>query len=882
MAAVPSQDLLSRLWGAAKSAGGNLASVPEQIKNFPQDIRQLANDPKRIGELSRQAALSVGPGIMAGENAVGAPLASLRLGRAMEAAGHSPEEIWSSTKTFKDVDGNWKWEIPDDTSSLRSTEGARAAKIARGGHPMDAYQAQDALDHPALWDAYPGLAKTEIKVIPQDRPGDLAAGTYFAPPTAVGKESIELKPYADAEDQTIHSTLLHELNHGVQAREGFARGGSPSQFLPPTFQADVAATNEFLNSHQDLFAKVGIDQGVLESGLAKLRAGQRGSLTDGEFDSLQRYTALPSGVVGPYNKALRKADELQQQQDAAFKQYNSLAGENSSKNVQERFESGNYETPPWQMPGYPQGPQLLKDNSPWPQGRQMALPEPGPSHTLQPVDHDPWLHEATPVEHDPFAAGEPGPAAAKDLKSAAQAGINGDTLLGHLTPGDTIVSAEKLANPEVARDFQAFAQKHGINLSRFTAGADNSLNPTTGLPQFDDEGGGGGDAGGGDGGGGDAGGDGSGGDASAGGGGEGGYDTGDASAAGGDANSGATGNGGNIGNPDAAATEAAQAAAGNSAGLGEGDIGAPGTGTGVGGTYGFGTAADNPELGAGKAIGAGNPNSSLDAANDAQTNQGFFGGIIDSIAHSFGFSNVTDFNSTTGQFGNGYTFDAGKLAGNVGDLALGALPGMGLIEALSKGVTGQGLVGNLGGLISGDGISLNGPLGGLFGGGRIGGGPTASGSGVGIGTSDVGIQGIGGLGNGTGTGVGSSTGNGGGGGNLGGQGGTNVTASGATGINQFLNYLSGGKSPANLAPTGQGLTGANSQLSGLAALIAALGGTGASGVLQQPTTAPTGAQASTLDAQAGLALGGLGLVDPGFLGLGTPNANGLYGSSNSG
>lgn len=197
-----------------------------------------------------------------------------------------------------------------------------------------------------------------------------------------------------------------------------------------------------------------------------------------------------------------------------------------------------------------------------------------------------------PVDFDPFS---------RDDNQLAKAGINGDTKLIHSTPGDVTIPAER-RNQVVDDQLNRIL---GGDLGRFTVGhPDNSLNPTTGLIQFEDVGGEGGgdhDTGGPDGssGGGDTA------------GGVGGGDTTGGGTFGGD--NGYSGNAGNIGTSSTGGvgSETSVDAAANP--------GAPDTGTEPATTSaGSETAADA----------AANPDN---ANTGTQPSVGFFGGILNGI-----------------------------------------------------------------------------------------------------------------------------------------------------------------------------------------------------------------------------------------------------------
>lgn len=689
MAAAPPK-ILDSLWALARQAGENLADLPRQVQNYPADLRSLANDPERLREAATTGALAFGPGIMAGKSAIGAPLARLTDAQKLETLGTSRENIWQMTGWFKDVDGGWKYEINDAKSQLRDRTGAETARTARGGDPLGPFQARDVLDHPETWKAYPGLSRAPVIFSPGRESSAMTAGAYSRPNSGWGmSEGISLQPGGNSTDLGIHSTLLHELNHGVQFREGFARGGSPQEFLPQDFQTQVKQVNDFLNSHDGLFESAGIDQGALEAGLRKLRTGGAPSdLTWHESNAVQNYMTLSPEITRPYNQSLVKADELQAQSTAAHEQYNNLAGEVSSRNVQERFEQNDYQRAPWQTTGYPQGPQLVRQQpKEFPRGNLQMSPG---SHMLESVEHDPWQHQATPIDHDPFDAGAAAPSPGPELVQAAKDGKAGDSLLGHLTPGDTVFSAEKLArHPELRTELDTLAARYGIDLSRFTAGGPApSLNPTTGLQQFEDVGGEGssGDSGGG----GDFGGAG---------------DSGDSSGGGSDV-SGPAASGDSIGNPDAAAVEAAQASgvsgleqsssAGNSIGnpdaavveqqqaAGNTSLAQAGPAT-IGGSYGLGVAG---QLGlSALGFGLGLPGLSTVANTGLQVSQ------ANADLARFGAADLTGRQVASGALNNATSIPGGSLVGLGGGLLGTSINDSAVnnaASALGVGLPGQG------------------------------------------------------------------------------------------------------------------------------------------------------------------------------------------------
>lgn len=81
----------------------------------------------------------------------------------------------------------------------------------------------DILHHPELFKAYPDLEKIPLYPLSKeykDRPG--VAGVF-------NDQGIQLAPM---KEDKLRDTLLHELQHGIQRREGFARGGDRMDYMP--------------------------------------------------------------------------------------------------------------------------------------------------------------------------------------------------------------------------------------------------------------------------------------------------------------------------------------------------------------------------------------------------------------------------------------------------------------------------------------------------------------------------------------------------------------------------------------------------------------------------------------------------------------------------
>jgi len=81
------------------------------------------------------------------------------------------------------------------------------------------------LDHPDLFEAYPGLADVMVQIMKDP----LASASY--------REMECRTKVIRLTRSTQMQTLLHEIQHGIQSIEGFAQGGTVGMFNLPHAQA---------------------------------------------------------------------------------------------------------------------------------------------------------------------------------------------------------------------------------------------------------------------------------------------------------------------------------------------------------------------------------------------------------------------------------------------------------------------------------------------------------------------------------------------------------------------------------------------------------------------------------------------------------------------
>lgn len=142
---------------------------------------------------------------MAGEHAKTAALDKLEQAKAM-AGDKTPEDIYKATGWFKGQDGKWRFEIPDNLEAI-SLDKLLNDKRAKLG---------EIYDNPQLFEAYPDLKDVPVRIEEIEKGFN---GFAYADAITI---SASLK-----NDNEAKSILVHEIQHLIQKREGFARGGGP-------------------------------------------------------------------------------------------------------------------------------------------------------------------------------------------------------------------------------------------------------------------------------------------------------------------------------------------------------------------------------------------------------------------------------------------------------------------------------------------------------------------------------------------------------------------------------------------------------------------------------------------------------------------------------
>jgi len=142
------------------------------------------------------------------------------IARDMEQAGHTPEEILQKTGWFRGADNRQRYEINDQNAHMK-IHMSEILESKPMGKTAGNYVLGDILHHPELYKAYPELE--QMPFVKQKGLFD----TWNSLQGWRGKNEIGLTPYAI----DPLNTLLHEPQHFIQEKEGFAQGGNANSVL---------------------------------------------------------------------------------------------------------------------------------------------------------------------------------------------------------------------------------------------------------------------------------------------------------------------------------------------------------------------------------------------------------------------------------------------------------------------------------------------------------------------------------------------------------------------------------------------------------------------------------------------------------------------------
>lgn len=216
-------------------------------------------------------------GLFLGEKAQTINLVNFRKAKSMADKGVAKEKVRLATGFFQGEDGAWRWEMSDKDYTPNLSVLRMQGQTTLG----------EMIDHKPLFDAYPELRGLRVKAESMES----STAASFNPDDLIIRINQDL---IRSDPDTIKGSVLHEIQHWIQYKEGFATGSN--------------------------FRRVMDEYPVeFEQELAKIKSRVK-------FDSLAPWEQASIG-----SKA-----EL----EAAFNTYKRLAGETEARDVTKRWING--------------------------------------------------------------------------------------------------------------------------------------------------------------------------------------------------------------------------------------------------------------------------------------------------------------------------------------------------------------------------------------------------------------------------------------------------------------------------------------------------------------------------------------------------------------
>jgi len=385
---------LQDVWDAAKAvrdtSGTGLGPMPRPSQYSPEMFEQIlghgmagaltgitGNIPRLM---AKPPAGTIDFGIFGGRRGAETlaakgeprPLQAMDLLEQMEKAGASREEIWQATgevlkdtpyiAAFRGVDKMPKFEIPDNgdyregtgalyrPGKLRSEildQGASKEGIAASGFQGNLDQV---LEHKPLYDAYPALARTAWASVPAEKMIQPAGGVWMGQGRGM-QVNANISPAL----KSGKSVTLHEVQHGVQDVEGFAKGANPEMF-----KHDVDAAQKYLLAIEDArFVQGKAREWGVSPDEAVARIEEQYGRKPG-LDAYKKYVGQDDATLTRWADSFRRRiNEARDPQGT----YHRQAGEAEARAVQSRMDLSPEERlarPPWLDYDVPESQQIVR------------------------------------------------------------------------------------------------------------------------------------------------------------------------------------------------------------------------------------------------------------------------------------------------------------------------------------------------------------------------------------------------------------------------------------------------------------------------------------------------------------------------------------------
>lgn len=251
--------------------------------------------------------------------------------------GATPNQIFQAGQgLFKGPDGNWRRMTSDiamEDKFIKRIDEIGGGTILSGDYSLPALY-----ENKALFEAYPQLKDVKVTfdpTLPANKHGS------FSPQT----KTLTLNPNKPA--QTMHETLVHEIQHGIQGMEGWQQGGNAFAMLPENAKMASSKADEALMKIKDRMATVSQETGIPRekiSAAARFFAAKKVGANPSreEINAAAELANAPQSVKAIIEDSTHYANiqnKLFEYKDDAYRHYTKLQGEAEAREVERQLQA---------------------------------------------------------------------------------------------------------------------------------------------------------------------------------------------------------------------------------------------------------------------------------------------------------------------------------------------------------------------------------------------------------------------------------------------------------------------------------------------------------------------------------------------------------------
>ena len=312
------------------------AMVTQFAPQIAKGLLQAEANAAKPAVLRKESGMFIGPSAKTWDEA------AAKKAQTLAAKGTDPRQIWAETGTFKGPDGKWRQEIDDSAAKLVNAPVNKSweqfanefeiAKYGRRGAEPSKMKAKDFKEY-QNWRS--GIEAEYNKTNATMRPldgiflHDKAASSYpdvYGTTSAYWDKSMGKSgsygqgkiSFGDASNpEGAKGLFAHELQHAIQNREGFARGGSPDFAAMPEVEAinkQLSWVSKEIDSIKEMQFSQGVKPELVKDQLHRLDSMYKGLLNDraniNHFDTYRRLAgeaeARATQARVPLNAAQRR------------------------------------------------------------------------------------------------------------------------------------------------------------------------------------------------------------------------------------------------------------------------------------------------------------------------------------------------------------------------------------------------------------------------------------------------------------------------------------------------------------------------------------------------------------------------------------------------